>query len=828
MRSSLVIRFKPLVLSIHFAAIAMGAGMATIAHAQVSVNIAAGDLNQALNQYALQHNVNLILDGQSLAAYQTTGLQGSYSIEDGFNQLLAQTPFQIQKVINGYTLVAKTAAAKTQVRDMGQLKPIDVSAQGQVKTNSNGVNQLPVITVSANRSTTENTHSYTTGNMNTATRLNLSMKETPQSTTVITRQRIDDQNMTSIGDVVRSAPGLILSSAEGPGRQSFSARGFNIDNIMYDGLPTRYQSWVVGVQSNMAMFDRVEIVRGATGLVTGSGNPSAAINVIRKRPTRETKINLTGSAGSWDNYRGEIDASTALNESGSVRGRIVGSYQDQGTFRDDEKAKHSLAYTAIETDLTSDATLLVGTYYQKDFNNSFWGGLPLSAIGTQLNLPRSTNPANDWEDKTTEVISVFTDLEYRFSDEWKLRLNAMKTWNDAIFSGTYLRRTDSTGFAYSAYQAGYDEDQTGLDLFVSGSYHLFGRDHEVGFGASHRDTKMTTHNYSGGGIYGSNLDPFNLGRINKPNFIYTQSSTNVIKQDGINAMTRLNLADSIKLILGGRLDWYYYKNRSGSGSYKVSDELTSYAGLIYDINPNHSVYGSFTTIFQPQSNKDINGKILDPITGNNYEVGIKGEYFDGALNASAALFRVDQENRAKILTDQSTCPTYPATSCYEAAGLVRSEGIDIEIQGEITPSWQIGAGYSYVKATYKKDADSTKVGQLFDTDYPKQVFKVTTSHQLSDQLHKWRIGGSLYWQDDTYVDVSNNGVATGLKLQQKAYTLLDVMLNYKASKNLDLQLNVNNVLDKTYYRGLSYDTGWGSSGAYGDPRNAVFTVRYNF
>ncbi|AOA59831.1 hypothetical protein BFG52_02220 [Acinetobacter larvae] len=688
---------------------------------------------------------------------------------------------------------------------------------------------LPVISLVATRSgITEGKNSYTTSQMNTATRLNLSMKETPQSTTVITKQRIDDQNMTSINDMVQSAPGLIVDSSNGPSRTVFRARGFDIDNIMYDGLPSQYDPIAVGVSTNMAMLDRVEVVRGATGLITGTGNPSAAINVVRKRPTAEPKVSLTGSVGRWNNYRGEIDASSKLNSSGSVRGRVVGSYQDQDTFREGEEAEHGLLYGALEIDLSPQATLLTGISYQKDYNNSFWGGIPLGADGQHIKVPRSTNPANDWEDKTTRLTTLFTDLEYRFDNDWKLRAAVMKSWNDGIFSGTYLNYTPARGFAYSAYQGKYDINNTGVDVFLNGPYQLFGRSHEAGFGLSQRSTRSKLHNYSGGGFYGDHLDPLNLDKIAKPDFQYSGSRTTEIAQHGFNAMTRLNLADSLKLILGGRIDWYEYKDFAGSSGYKVSDELTSYAGIIYDLNPNHAVYASYTTIFQPQNNKDINRKIIKPITGNNYELGIKGEYFDGALNASAALFRINQENRAKTLADQSACPEDLNNSCAEASGLVRSDGFDLELQGALSSAWQLGAGYSYVKARYKKDKDPAKVGQIFESNAPKKVFKLTSSYILPTENNNWRVGGTLYWQDTIFNNVTNMGAATDYRVEQKAYALLDLMVAYQWNQNLDLQLNINNVFDKEYYRGIASDMGWFPMGSYGDPRNAVFTVRYKF
>ena len=220
-------------------------------------------------------------------------------------------------------------------------------------------------------STTEGTESYTTGSMSTATKLPLTMRETPQAVTVITRQRMDDQAMTSINDVVKATPGLFLDFSSGPGRQTYKARGFEIDNLMYDGIPTGYNGVSVGAQPNLAMFDRVEIVRGATGLVTGAGNPSAAINMVRKRPLAEQKLTLTGTAGSWDDYGGEVDASSPLNDSGTLRGRVVTSYRDANSFINDVEENHGLFYAVTEADLSEDTTLTLGFSHQKDKTNYF-------------------------------------------------------------------------------------------------------------------------------------------------------------------------------------------------------------------------------------------------------------------------------------------------------------------------------------------------------------------------------------------------------------------------------------------------------------------------
>ncbi|KAA0944770.1 TonB-dependent siderophore receptor [Pseudomonas sp. ANT_H14] len=663
--------------------------------------------------------------------------------------------------------------------------------------------------------TTEGTGSYTTGAMQTATKLPLTMRETPQAVTVITRQRMDDQAMTSVNDVVKNTPGLFLSQASGPGRQTYSSRGFDIDNIMYDGLPSAYSGWTMGVQPNLAMFDRVEVIRGATGLVTGAGNPSAAINMVRKRPTADQQVTLTGAAGSWDDYRGEFDASSPLNDSGTLRGRVVGSYRDANSFRDKEESDHGLFYGIVEADLSDSTTASMGFSRQEDQTNFFWGGLPIGTDGHHLNLPRSTYPGTDWENKKLRVDTVFGDVEHRFDNDWKLHVAGSTSTLDGLFSGTYLSRYNGP-MQTTAYQSRQDEKQSAFDTYASGPVEALGRTHEVVVGASKRIYDNTTKDYS----------PYDTGLpigAPKPDFVRDGKSHTITTQDAVYLTTRLSLADPLTLILGGRLDWYDSDDRAGNNDYKVTRNLTRYAGLIYKLDDHHSVYASYTDIFTPQSNQDLSGKILDPIVGENYEIGIKGEYFNGALNASLAVFQTDQKNRATEAATQLGCPVL---TCYEASGLVRSQGIDMELQGALTENWQVGAGYTYTRAHFIKDTNPANNKQRFDPDTPEHLFKVSTVYHLQGPLEKLRIGGNVYWQSRMYNDVA---VADSTyRLEQGSYAVADLMAGYQVNKHLDLQLNANNIFDRVYYAAIGTSPTWGSTETYGNPRSYGLTAKYSF
>jgi len=665
-------------------------------------------------------------------------------------------------------------------------------------------------------STTEGTDSYTTGSMSTATKLPLTLRETPQAVTVITRQRMDDQAMTSINDVVRATPGLYLDYSSGPGRQAYSARGFNIDNLMYDGIPSGYNGVTVGAQPNLAMFDRVEIVRGATGLVTGAGNPSAAINLIRKRPLAEQKVTLTGAAGSWDGYRGELDASSPLNDSGTLRGRVVTSYRDANSFIDGVNEDHGLFYAVTEADLSEDTSLTLGFSHQKDKTNYFWGSSMIGQDGHHLDLPRSYNPGTDWENKDQEINTVFAEIRQRLANDWKLQVNANYSEQNALFSGSYQSRWVNNALARTVYQSAHDENQAGLDAFVSGPFEALGRTHELVVGASKRIYDMTSHDYS---PYDLNW-PLNAG---KPDFVHAGSTREVTTQDGVYMTSRFSLADPLKLILGGRMDWYDYDNRDGDGDYKVTRNVTRYAGLIYELDDHHSVYASYSDIFTPQTAKDTSATPVKPIVGKNYEIGIKSEYFDGALNASLAVFRVDQENRAV----QVFVPNCPQESCYEASGEIRSQGIDIELQGALTENWQIGGGYTYARAhTTKDEANPEKVNQRFDTDIPEHMFKLSSTYRFQGPLKDLRVGGNINWQSRLYNDID---LADGSshRLEQGAYAITDLMAGYRVNKHMDLQLNANNVFDRKYYSAIANSVSYGGD-SYGNPRNLMLTAKYSF
>ena len=766
-----------------------------------SFNIAPQPLASALNRLAAQSGLQVIVDGTLVAGKNSLGVVGPKEPEAALAEVLKGSGLTWRATGANSVMLEKAPESSSTL----QLGETAIVAQEMGET-------------------TENTGSYTTGAMQTATKLPLTLRETPQSVSVVTRKRMDDKAMTTISDVAQSAPGIFLNNSGGVARPTFSARGFDVDTVMYDGFPTSFLTYLPSSEANLAMYDRVEIVRGATGLAQGAGSPAAAINLVRKRPTHKFQAVLTGSAGSWDDYSSTLDIGGPLNESGTLRARTVLSRQDSKSFRESVESDADLYYGVVDADLTDTTTLTLGAYRQKDYTNYVWGGLPMARGGGHLGLPRDTFLGHDYEYMNNRTTGYFATLEHGFANDWKLRMAAMQstTDNDVLASSIW-------GYnRHYLWTQAMEQKERGYDLALSGPFQLLGQEHDFSMGLSKRQLDYRTGNIWERFI-DSNVDLFawDPRGHTKPNIVKgPDGRLETTTQDSLYASTRLRLTEPLSLILGGRLDWYEFESRATpASSYKVTRNLTRYAGLVYDLDANHSVYVSYTDIFKPQTEKGLGGQVIEPILGENYEVGIKGEYFDGALNASLAVFQIDQKNRAQELPDVKGCGPAANSSCHEASGLVRSRGVDLEIQGALTENWQLAAGYTYTQTKYVNDANATLEGQDFNRRLPRQLFKLSTIYSLPGDLQRWRIGGDVYQQSQ--IRTAGGSGSSAWQNRQGSYTVAGLVAGYKASEQLDLQFNVNNLFDRTYYVSIA-NGGYEPYDVYGDPRNFKLTARYSF
>jgi len=766
-------------------------------------HIGQGDLGQALTRFATQAGIVLSFDPAATQGRKSPGLEGMYGVDEGLRALLSGSGLRVMRESDERWFILPAG-----------------EESGAMELSATHVNSVGL------GATTEGSGSYTTGVTSTATKMNLSIRETPQSISVITRQRMDDQHLASITDVLKETPGITMSQ-DGGERFNIYSRGSAINSYQFDGVNTSQQNETRNMPSTLldtALYDHIEVVRGATGLMTGAGEPGGVINLIRKKPTREFKAYVKGSVGSWDNYRSEADVSGPLTETGNMRGRLVAAKQDNHTFMDWYDQKREIAYGVVEADLTDSTLVRFGVDYQK-YRSAGAPGVPLIYNnGQQTHFSRSTSSGARWMYDDFETLNYTATLEQNLADDWKLRVvtNYMDVDRDADLG--WFRST--TGNSFLNQQTGVasaeramisaNQVQKGVDVNLQGSYEFLGRAHDLVVGYNYSDYKNHHDSLSGGNTdFNFNTWDNYLARDGYRPSVLLDIKT---RQSGYFIANRFNLTDELHLLLGARVSNYNYDYSFTSRitglntprKMQETGEVTPYAGLIYDLTPEQSVYASYTDIFQPQSSQDKDGQVLAPVIGKNYEMGWKGEFYEGRLNASAALFMVQRDNFAELDPGQIT-PS--GSSAYRAVDGAKTKGFDLEVSGEITPGWNVQAGYSHART---EDAD----GQRLSTQLPMDTVRLWTTYRLTGNWERLTLGGGVNWDSSkslTFADLNN------AKAKDDDYAVASVMARYQVTDHFAATMNVNNLFDEKYYAGMA-----GSYGHYGAPRNVMLDLRYDF
>lgn len=778
-----------------------------------SYQIAAGPLAQALNSFSRTAGIELTVDDALVQGKQSTGLNGSFSVSEGFSALLGDHQLRAVQQGNGsYAIVA----------------------QRQTTQQRGGADVLPEVVVTAAPSgvTSENTGSYAARAVSIGKGAQ-SLKEIPQSVSVVTRQMMDEQEMSSVYDALASTTGITLLQSPQGGKYIYS-RGFDVTTIQYDGVNVQR---LYGRANNYsggstAIYDRAEILRGSAGLLQGGGDPGGAVNLARKRPLKGHGVNVSAKAGTWDRYGAQLDGSGALNADGSLRGRGVVDIDQGHSFIDLVNYDNRILYGTLEYDISARTQASIGASYESFKGRPFISGLPRYANGDDIGLPRSTYLGADWNRQNNNTKTIYADLSHRFSDQWQGKVSAIHMQDDVYLKYASSQRTVALGSTTGGTVANITDAQQnawGLDASLNGGFDAWGRKHEVVLGTSYNRTRVNT-DYSSKTPF-TPIDVFapNPYRVQPSNeeirYANTESRYATSKQLGAYGVLRLQLTDPLKLVVGGRLASYKViwdtttttlGTARDSSTLQDNTRLMPFAGVIYELTPNWSAYASYADIFNPQWSLDAAGQSLKPITGSTYELGVKGELMDGRLNSSFALYRVDQKNRAtEDIASGPDCRD--GYYCYSDDGRVRSQGFDAEVSGEVLRNWNLYAGYTFNRNTYERDINNE--GLDFNTYTPKHMLRVWTTYRLPGALNAFTVGGGLDAQTAAYRKIG------AVRITAPGRAVWNSYLRYQMNAQWQLSLNVNNVFNKRYYTTIGNLV---NSSHYGEPRNVMLTVRGSF
>lgn len=670
---------------------------------------------------------------------------------------------------------------------------------------------------------TEDSNSYGYKASKAATGLELSILKTPQSTDALTSKNLKQTTSSSYeaNDALNRVVGVSFRKRD-PERFEIHSRNSEVDSISIDGV-TLQNAQHNGISevglTDTSLLDRIEIVRGATGLMKGAGEPSANINLVRKVPHVTKDFARLGlSYGSWDFKRVDTDLSYALNKDRSIRARLNFALQDRDYFVDRYKSRKGVVAGVVDFDIGDSSLLRIGADYINTKNKAtMWSGLfRKDASGNTLDFPIGYNFSPSWASSSSVVTTQFLNFRHFFDNDFELDLsynhqNFKQDWyrfdvdNSTYINGNFTKASSLFTKA--------DRKIDVLTAKLSGDYEIANIANQFALTLQSNKNKLNFDIYkptTAAGIWDS-FDfsgrffegKFNQGR---PDYELADKANMKTTQNSISLINNTNLTDNLSVLLGLRLTKYSRVTKTDQGSWYEAEDyknnnVSKYFGLTYEYIKGHTIYASITDIFTPQAEIDENKKKLKPIVGTNYEIGLKSQFLDGNINTNLAVFETRRNGVASFVKSIE----HDTIWIYEPVNGAKTRGFEVGLSGNIG-NLNIYGGYTYAVAKDHKK-------QPLNTYIPTKTFKFALDYEI---LKGVNVGGDYSWRNATYLAWDDK------KFDTPAFGILNLHANYQVTPKFKVQANINNALNKKHIL-----NDWGRY-TNGEPRNFMLRAEYEF
>jgi len=652
-----------------------------------------------------------------------------------------------------------------------------------------------------------------------ATGLAMALKDTPQSISTLDKEDIAKFGATGSNEALQLATGINVEQYE-TNRASINSRGFEVQLTQVDGVGMANDWGVVLGRQDTFLFERIELIRGANGLLTGVGNASGTINYVRKRPTNKDGGEVGLTLGSYDLRRAQLDYNKVFSNDGSWAGRIVVADEDKDSHLRALHDRRTSLYGAVDGQIGQNGVLTLGVTYQDAKQRSpMWGSLTLKYLdGRQAEFDASSSTSQDWARWNIRSRSAFAEYAHSLGNDWEAKLTYNVRHADeqvrlfyAYAPGGGLK-ADNTGLVAWPYRSDNVTDNQMFDASLSGCFDAFGRSHSLiaGVSRSHQESKTDVYD---------NTSPFSdLPAFPYAGNVYAEptwlaprpASGGEQTLTRFYAATRLAVTDELKAILGVNAIELARAGSSRYGStsptdpvYPATKETSPYVGLTYDFTPHVLGYVSHSDIFQNQDQKGIDLRTyLAPMKGVNQELGVKAEWLNKQLLTTLAVFRAEQHGLA-TLAGQARDTDNSLVDYYEGRD-VKSKGIELEATGRIGKDTKLTLGATRISLKGSDGADTYE-----------WIPRTTLNFMLDTRLlalPQLQLGIAGRWQSDA----SNK--ANGIR--QDAYVLANAFASYDLNDRTTVRLNVNNLFDKKAIRGIAFGA------IYSAPRNVAVSLDY--
>ncbi len=653
-----------------------------------------------------------------------------------------------------------------------------------------------------------------------ATGLDLDIADTPQSISVVTSDQMDKFGADNINDALRLATGINVEEWE-TNRTNYMARGFEIKNTQIDGVGLPNDWGIVTGAMDSFGYEKLEVIRGANGLLTGVGNSSGTINYVRKRPTNVAQFSIEASGGSFDQRRIEADYSTPFTADGKWAGRVVVAAEDQDSYLRLLSNDRTFVYGVVDGQLGDRSTLTLGASYQEaNTDGNMWGALVLAySDGTQAEFPRNATTALDWTYWDTKNTTAFAEYTFKLAEAWdfKLTYNYRQYEDESSLFFACVRKSAASiatrGWGCWAIRAigQHSPRRIWWKRPVSGRFELFGREHEAMLGLSYGNSELIQNVQ-----YAAADDPSwgALPPFPYPGDVFAEPAWGPVERDSLLdqtlkrgfGATRLSVTDKLKAIVGFNYSEYHRDgDLTGVPFDQTESEISPYAGLTL---PGARTVDALCQLLRYLSaagsirhHRPLPGRIEGPELRSGRE---------GRVAASGVCWRRWRcSRRSRKAWPTFAGMTEDAQYYYEGVD-VSSKGIEVEVVGRLSENVDLVFGFTSLQLEGAQGED------IYEW-VPRQTANISlsgTSAELQgDFIGDQRPVAERYLKLDEYTNVI---------IRQDSYATLNAFARWDVTDKLHVRANVRNITDEKYITSL-YQIGF-----YGAPRNYEVGVGYKF
>ena len=751
-------------------------------------SIAANSMEDALNRFAKQTGIKISFSNIEVKGLMTHGLNGNFTIQDGLKHLLAGSNLEMIRQADGFT-VKRTS---TPTPGLDSVVPLTV---------------LPVVKVMSSAM-----GGYATAYSTTATKTNTLLRDIPQSITVVTRELIRDQSMQSMADVARYVPGVGVSQGEG-----------NRDALVFRGNRSTGDFFTDGVRDDVQYFrdlyniERVEVLKGANGMIFGRGGSGGVINRVTKQAGWDPIREFSFEGGSFDKKRATVDVGHAINDVAAVRFNSM--YENSGSYRNGVNLERFGISPTVTLKPSHQTNIILGMEHFQDHRTSD-RGIP-SLNGAPVNTSPSTFFGDPRRSKADVTVTSFNSLiEHKFNSGLTFRNRTNYAMYDKFYQNVFA---NSAVIAGSLNLAAYNDTSTRDNFFnqTDFSYNLNTGpiNHTIAVGVE--VGRQVTDNSRRNGIFSSSgtseltvplsspitSDPITFGIRAVDNHSVTRI-TSVYVQDQIVLLPQLHA------IVGVRYDQFQvdFLKRTDNTQLKTDDGLLSpRLGLIYKPIEAISIYTSYSKAFAPRAAEQLTGltvttAALAPEKFTNLEAGIKWDILP-ALAFTTAVYQIDRTNVISV------DPTDSRVTFLTKGQVV--QGVEAGLSGQITSAWRVMGGYAYQVGELLSTSNTTtaKNGATL-AELPRHTFSMWNRYDFTPV---WGMGIGVIHRSDMFAALDNTVRAQG-------FTRVDAAIFARIDRRLRFQVNIENLLDTKYIAAVHNNNNMTP----GSPIAVRASVVYNF